>query len=82
VTEFTCASGPEAEASKYWRYALILLVAVSSFFLALRFSGRAFTVADFEILVIYLPTVLCALVNATKIGRMIQRYGTRTSTQG
>jgi hypothetical protein len=73
VTEFTRASGPEAEAAKYWRYALILLIAVSSFFLALRFSGRAFTVADFEILVIYLPTVVCALVYATKIGRMIQR---------
>ena len=73
MTEFTRASDPETEATKYWRYALILLIAVSSFFLALRFSGRAFTVADFEILVIYLPTVVCALVYATKIGRMIQR---------
>jgi len=73
VTEFTRASGPEAEAAKYWRYALILLIAVSSFFLALRFSGRAFIVADFEIFIIYLPTVVCALVCATKIGRMIQR---------
>jgi hypothetical protein len=73
VTEFTGASGPEAEATKYWRYALILLIAVSSFFLALRLSGRAFIVADFEILVIYLPTVVCALVCATKIGRMIQQ---------
>ena len=73
MTDFTRADGPEAEATKYWCYALILLIAVSSFFLALRFSGRAFTVADFEILVIYLPTVVCALVYATKIGRMIQR---------
>ena len=73
MTEFTRASGPEAEATKYWCYALILLIAISSFFLALRFLGRGFVVADFEILVIYLPTVLCALVYATKIGRMIQR---------
>jgi hypothetical protein len=73
MTDFTRANGPEAEATKYWCYALILLIAVSSFFLALRFSGRAFTVADFEILIIYLPTVVCALVYATKIGRMIQR---------
>jgi len=73
VTKFTRAGGPEAEATKYWRYALILLIAVSSFFLALRFSGRAFAVADFEILVIYLPTVVCALVYATKIWRMVQR---------
>jgi len=73
MTDFTRANGPEVEATKYWRYALILLIAVSSFFLALRFSGRAFTVADFEILIIYLPTVVCALIYATKIGRMIQR---------
>ena len=73
MTEFTRASDPDAEATKYWRYALILLIVASSFFLALRFSGRAFIVADFEILVIYLPTVLCALVYATKIGRIIQR---------
>jgi hypothetical protein len=73
MTDFTRANGPEAEATKYWRYALILLIAVSSFFLALRFSGRAFTVADFEILIIYLPTVVCALIYATKIGRIIQR---------
>ena len=73
MTEFTRANGPEAEATKYWRNALILLIAVSSFFLALRFSGRAFTVADFEILVIYLPTVVCALIYVTKIGHMIQR---------
>jgi len=73
MTEFTRASVTEAEASKYWRYALILLIAVSSFFLALRFSGRAFTVVDFEILVIYLPTLVCALVYATVIRHMIQR---------
>jgi hypothetical protein len=73
VTEFTRASSPEAEATKYWGYALILLIAVSSFFLALRFSGRAVTVAEFEILIIYLPTVVCVLVYATKIGRTIKR---------
>jgi hypothetical protein len=73
MTEFTRANGPEAEATRYWRNALILLIAVSSFFLALRFSNRAFTVADFEILVIYLPTVVCALIYATTIGHMIQR---------
>ena len=73
MTEFTCASGPEAEATKYWRNALILLIAVSSFFLALRFSGRAFMVVDFEILVIYLPTLVCALVYATAIRHTIQQ---------
>ena len=64
MTEVTRGSSPEAEAGRYWCYALVLLIAVSSFFLALRFSGRAFTVVDFEILVIYLPTLVCALVYA------------------
>jgi hypothetical protein len=73
MTEVTHARGIEAEASKYWRYALILLVAVSLFFLALRFSGRAFMVLDFEVLVIYLPALLCAVVYVTTIGHMIRR---------
>jgi hypothetical protein len=63
----------DAEASKYWRYALILLIVVSSLFLALRFSGRAFTVVDFEVLVVYLPTVVCALVYLTTTGHIIRR---------
>jgi len=73
MTEFTRASGIEAETSKHWRYALILLVAVSLFFLALRFSGRAFMVVDFEVLVIYLPTLLCAVIYVTTIRHMIRR---------
>lgn len=73
MTEVTRASGIEAEANRYWRYALILLIVVSSFFLALRFSGRAFMVVDFEISVIYFPTLLCAVVYVTTIGHMIQR---------
>jgi hypothetical protein len=72
MTEVARASGAEAEASKYWGYALILLIAVSSLFLALRLSGRAFTVVDFEILVIYLPTLICVLVYAKTMGHMIQ----------
>jgi hypothetical protein len=73
MTEVARAGGAEAEASKYWGYALMLLVAVSSLFLALRLSGRALTVVDFEILVIYLPTLICVLVYAKTMGHMIQR---------
>jgi hypothetical protein len=73
MTEFPQTIGPESEATKHWGYALILLIAVSSFFLALRFSGRAFTAPDFEILVIYVPTVVCVLVYATKIVHMVLR---------
>jgi hypothetical protein len=70
MTEFPQTIRPETDATKHWGYALILLIAVSSFFLALRFSGRAFILPDFEILVIYVPTVVCVLVYATKIVHM------------
>ncbi|MGD0549046.1 MAG: hypothetical protein ABSA81_00705 [Candidatus Bathyarchaeia archaeon] len=73
MTEVTRESVTEAEESKYWRYALIILIIVSSFFLVLRFSGRALTVVEFEILVIYLPTLVSALVYANTIRHMIQR---------
>jgi len=72
MTEFPRASGSERDAAKDWGYALILLIAVSSFFLTLRFSGRAFIAPDFEILVIYVPTIVSVLVYA-KIGHTIQR---------
>jgi hypothetical protein len=73
MTDFPHTIGPERDATKHWGYALILLIVVSSFFLALRFSGRAFTAPDFEILVIYVPTVICVLAYATKIVHMVQR---------
>jgi hypothetical protein len=72
MTEFLRPSGPERDAANHWGYALILLIAVSSFFLTLRFSGRAFITPDFEILVIYVPTVVSVLVYA-KIRHMVQR---------
>ena len=74
MTEFPRTIGPESDATKHWGYALILMIAVSSFFLALGFSGRAITLPpDLEILVIYVPTVVCALVYATKIVHTVQR---------
>ena len=73
MTAFSPSAGPEGESSKHWGYALVLLITVSALFLALRFSGRAFTAPEFEILVIYMPTVVCVLVYVTKIGHMIQR---------
>jgi hypothetical protein len=73
MTAFSRSAAPERESIRHWRYALILLATVSAFFLALRFSGRAFTAPEFEILVIYVPTVVCVLVYATMVGHMIQR---------
>jgi hypothetical protein len=73
MTAFSRSAGPDDESIKHWGYALALLTTVSVFFLALRFSGRAFTALEFEILVIYVPTVVCVLVYVTKIGHMTQR---------
>jgi hypothetical protein len=73
MTSLSPSAGPEGESIKDWGYALVLLAAVSAFFLALRFSGRAFIAPEFEILVIYVPTLVCVLIYATKIGHMIQR---------
>lgn len=73
MTRLPRTTGPEGEPIKYWGYALILLATVSAFFLALRFSGRGFTAPDFEMLVIYVPTIVCLLVYATKMGHLTQR---------
>jgi hypothetical protein len=73
MTSLAQTTGPETESIKYWGYALILLAAVATFFLALRFSGRGFITQDFETLVVYVPTVVCLLVYATKMGRVIRR---------
>jgi hypothetical protein len=72
MSAFSASARPEVESIKDWGYALILLAVVSAFFLVLRFSGRAFTAPDFEILVIYVPTLVCVLVYTAKIGNMIQ----------
>jgi uncharacterized membrane protein YhdT len=81
MTEVKGISGAEKEATKYWGYALLLLVVVSLFFLILRFSGRSFVIVDFEILIIYMPTILCVLVYAMMIGRMVQRGAARALIQ-
>ena len=73
MTNLAQTTGPETESIKYWGYALILLAAVTTFFLALRFSGRGFIAQEFETLVIYVPAVVCLLVYATKMGRVIRR---------
>jgi len=73
MTGLPRTTGSEGDSTKYWGYALLLLAAVSAFFLVLRFSGRAFTAPEFEMLIVYVPTVVCLMVCATKMGRLIQR---------
>ena len=47
------------DATRDWRFALAFLAVISVFFLALRILGRAFMTWEFELLVIYVPTLVC-----------------------
>ena len=67
MKELTHANASQMCAAKNWGYAFILLAAVSAFFLTLRLIGRAFIVPEFEVLVIYLPTVVCLLIYVTMV---------------
>ncbi len=67
MRELTHADASQISAAKNWGYAFILLAAVSAFFLTLRLIGRAFIVPEFEVLVIYLPTVICLLIYVTMV---------------
>ena len=58
----------ETAGTRDWSYALIFLAVVSAFFLGLRVFGRAFVAFDFEIIIIYVPTVICLLIYVTKVG--------------
>jgi hypothetical protein len=67
MKEFTHADTSQISGAKNWGYAFILLAAVSAFFLTLRLIGLAFIVPEFEVLVIYLPTVICLLIYVTMV---------------
>jgi hypothetical protein len=45
-----------------WIYAFLILLAASAIMLALRLSGREFLVPEFEISLIYFPTVLSGII--------------------
>ena len=47
-----------------WNYAFIILLLVSVAMLALRLTGRQFLVAEFEIALVYFPTILSGLIVA------------------
>ena len=48
-----------ADATREWGFALAFLALISVFFLALRVLGGAFIAWEFELLVIYMPTLVC-----------------------
>jgi hypothetical protein len=45
-----------------WTYAFLILLAVSAIMLAVRLAGRQFLVPEFEIALIYFPTVLSGII--------------------
>lgn len=47
------------DATTEWGFALAFLATISVFFLALRVLGRVFVAWEFELLVIYVPTLVC-----------------------
>ena len=61
MREFTQTNVDQSRAVKEWGYAVILLLAISGLFLTLRLAGRAFIALEFEVLVIYMPAIVCLL---------------------
>jgi hypothetical protein len=51
-----------ADERKSWIYAFLILLAASAIMLALRLTGREFLVPEFEVALIYFPTVLSAII--------------------
>jgi hypothetical protein len=51
-----------ADERNSWIYAFLILLATSAIMLALRITGRQFLVPEFEIALIYFPTVLSAII--------------------
>ncbi len=47
---------------KTWTYAFVILLLVSSWILVMRLSNNPFLAQDFEITVVYLPTVLAGII--------------------
>lgn len=54
------------DAIEDWGRALILLIAISVLFLALRVVGRAFVAWDFELSVIHAPAAICLVFYIVK----------------
>jgi len=55
-------SANQTEEKKTWAYAFIILAAVSAWILGTRLTGGAFLAFEFELLLVYLPTVLAGII--------------------
>jgi hypothetical protein len=57
-------SASTSDEKKAWTYAFLILLIVSAAMLATRLTGREFLVLDFEIALVYFPTVLAGIAVA------------------
>ncbi len=55
-------SGNPPDERKLWLYAFGILLLVSLWLLALRLFNSAFLALDFEVTLVYLPTVLAGII--------------------
>lgn len=56
----TSATAPDERST--WIYAFVILLLVSTWMLALRLMKSPFLMLDFEVTVVYLPTLLAGIV--------------------
>ena len=54
----------ELDEKKAWTYAFAILLVVSVVMLVIRLLGREFLVLDFEVALVYFPTVLAGVATA------------------
>jgi hypothetical protein len=58
------SSASTSDEKKAWTYAFLILLIISTAMLATRLMGKEFLVLDFEIALIYFPTVLAGIAAA------------------
>lgn len=57
-------SGNTSDEKNAWIYAFAILLLVSVAMLALRLAGKQFLVVEFEIALVYFPTILSGIIAA------------------
>jgi len=56
------ASNSQVEERKPWVYAFVILLLVSLWMLTLRLMNTPFLALDFEVSLVYLPTILAGII--------------------
>jgi len=57
------ASNSQVEERKPWVYAFVILLLVSLWMLTLRLMNTPFLALDFEVSLVYLPTILAGIID-------------------